>query len=109
MNILFIDSGLPMPDRASADLRMFTILKLLAGQGHQCHYFVINYALLSKKVAPADLTRYRTSLEELGVQVHTQNLDRALLSYDFDVIYFKYFYPAEKRFILSDCFSLMPE
>jgi glycosyltransferase involved in cell wall biosynthesis len=96
MNILFIDTSLPMPDRASADLRMFTILELLAGQGHQCHYFVINYTLLSKKVAPTDLIRYRKSLEELGIHIHTQNLDRALLSNDFDAIYFKYFYPAEK-------------
>ncbi len=96
MNILFIDTGLPMPDRASADLRMFTIVKLLVGQGHQCHYFVINFALWSIKASPADLIRYRNLIEELGIQIHTENLDRILLSYDFNVIYFKYFYPAEK-------------
>ncbi len=97
MNILFIDSGLPMPDRSSADLRMFTILELLARQGHRCHYFVINYAAWSQqKVSPADLSRYRNSLEALGIQIHTHSMDRTLLNYDFDVIYFKYFYPAEK-------------
>ncbi|MGZ8944502.1 MAG: glycosyltransferase [Methylococcaceae bacterium] len=85
-----------MPDRASADLRMSTIVELLLNQGIQCHYFVINYALWSQKVTPTELIRYRKSLEELGVHVHTENLDRILLSCDFDVIYFKYFYPAEK-------------
>lgn len=96
MNILFIDSGLPMPDRASADLRMFTITELLTKNGHQCYYFVINFALWSQKVSQADLTRYRKSLDDLAIPIHTKNLDRALLSQDFDTIYFKYFYPAEK-------------
>lgn len=86
-----------MPDRSSADLRMYTILELLAGQGHQCHYFIINYAGWSQnKVSPADLIRYRNSLDVLGIQLHTHNMDRTLLNYDFDIIYFKYFYPAEK-------------
>jgi len=97
MNILFIDSGLPMPDRSSADLRMYTILELLAGQLHHCHYFVTNYtAWTQNKVSTADLIRYRNSIEALGMQLHTHNMDRILLNYDFDVIYFKYFYPAEK-------------
>ena len=97
MNILFIDSGLPMSDRSSADLRMYTILELLAGQGHECHYFINNYTGWSQnKVSPADLIRYRHSLEALSIQLHTHNMDRTLLNYDFDVIYFKYFYPAEK-------------
>ena len=101
MNILFIDSGLPMPDRSSADLRMYTILELLAGQGHQCHYFIINYTAWSQnKVSPTDLIRYQNSLEALGIQLHTHNMDRTLLNYDFDVIYFKYFYPAEKTIAL---------
>ena len=97
MNILFIDTGLPMPDRASADLRMFSIIEILAKQGLQCHYFVINFALWSLKVSPADLIRYQNLIEELGIQIHTENLDRVLLSINFDVIYFKYFYQAEKR------------
>ena len=97
MNILFIDTGLPMPDRASADLRMSTIIELLIKQGLQCHYFIINYALWSHKTTPTDLIRYRKLLEELGVYIHTENMDRLLLRYHFDVIYFKYFYQAEKR------------
>ncbi len=97
MNILFIDNGLPMPDCSSGHLRMFTIVELLAKQLHQCHYFVIDFASWSQKVSQADLIRYRKQLEELGIQVHTQNLDRILLSYNFDAIYFKYFFPVEKR------------
>jgi glycosyltransferase involved in cell wall biosynthesis len=97
MNILFIDTGLPMPDRASADLRMSTIIELLIKQGLQCHYFIINYALWSHKTTPTDLIRYRKLLEELGVYIHTENMDRLLLGCNFDVIYFKYFYQAEKQ------------
>lgn len=97
MNILFIDNGLPMPDCSAGHLRMFTIVEMLAEQLHQCHYFVVDFRSWAQKVSPADSIRYRKSLEKLGIHVHTQNLDRILLSHDFDAIYFKYFFPAEKR------------
>jgi glycosyltransferase involved in cell wall biosynthesis len=97
MNILFIDTCLPMPDRASGHLRMYTIVELLAEQLHQCHYFVIDFPSWSQKVSPADLIRYRKSLEKLGIHVYTQNLECILLSCNFDVIYFKYFFSAENR------------
>ncbi len=84
-----------MPDRASADLRMFTIVELLAQQGHKCYYNVINYPSWSKQISETDLIRYQTSLENLGTSVCKQNIDIALLNRNYDSIYFKYFYPAE--------------
>ncbi|MBL4780849.1 MAG: glycosyltransferase [Porticoccaceae bacterium] len=97
MKFIFIDNNLPMPDRASADLRMFTIVRLLSKQGHDCHYFVLDASAFKKKYSQVNFSRYKSDLETAGVRVHIKNLDKTLLDHQFDMIYFKYFYPAEKR------------
>lgn len=97
MKILFIDNNLPMPDRASADLRMFTIVKLLAQQNNDCHYFVLDAAHFRQKKPQIDFSKYQSDLESIGLTVHLKNLDKTLIGHQFDVIYFKYFYPAEHR------------
>lgn len=95
MHILFIDTSLPQPDRSSADLRMFTIVKLLRELDQICHYCILYPDLFIKRNSPVAMERYKNELEKVGVIVHTKNIDKILIKNTFDIVYFKYFYPAE--------------
>lgn len=97
MRILFVDAYLPMFDRASADLRMFTVVKLLAAQGHSCIYCAYNAASQRRDLGNTEVARYREALEQEGVTVCLCGLKTVLESRRFDMVYFKYFYAAERN------------
>jgi len=101
VNILFIDAKFPMFDRASADVRMFAIVKLLAEQGHTCSYYVFGATSQQKALGKAEVARYRVALENFGVRIFDNiGFEKILEAQSFDVVFFKYFYPAEKRISL---------
>ncbi len=98
MKILFVDSQYPMFDRASADVRMFAIVRLLREQMHDCHYFVSDIALAESRIGTEEVTRYRDALLRLGVTtIERTGFEQVLAAYNYDVVFFKYFYPAEAR------------
>ena len=67
MNILFVDSQYPMFDRASADVRMFAIVRLLREQVHDCHYYVSDIESAESRIGAKKVARYRDTLGQLGV------------------------------------------
>jgi len=98
MRILFVDSQYPMFDRASADVRMFAIVRLLREQGHDCDYFVSDIGQAEIRIGAEEVGRYRDAL--LGLGVHTLErigFEEVLATSRYDVVFFKYFYPAEAR------------
>lgn len=98
MKILFVDSQYPMFDRASADVRMFAIVRLLREQKHDCHYFVSDIALAESRISAEEVTRYRDALIRLGVTtIERTGFEQVLAAHHYDVVFFKYFYPAEAR------------
>src|SRR5258706_2407441 len=96
MNILFVASKFPMFDRASADLRMFYILKLVVSLGHRCSYYASNGKSQERDLGKSEIVRYITALERIGIEItHDVTFDAILERQRFDMIYFKYFYIAE--------------
>ncbi len=101
MNILFVDSQYPMFDRASADVRMFAIVRLLREQGHDCHYYVSDIESAESRIGAKEVARYRDALGQLGVvTLERTGFERVLAGQSYDLVFFKYFYPAEARIAL---------
>lgn len=101
MNILFVDSQYPMFDRASADVRMFAIVRLLREQGHNCHYYVTDIIASESRTGASNVARYRSALAQIGVEtIERIGFENVLSTYRYDLVFFKYFYPAEQRIAL---------
>lgn len=91
-----------MPDRASADVRMFAIVHLLCEQGHDCHYFVSDIALAESRIGAEEVARYWDALCRLGVAtLERMGFEQVLAAHRYDLVFFKYFYPAESTSHLS--------
>lgn len=98
MKILFVDSQYPMPDRASADVRMFAMVSLLREQGHDCHYYVSDIGSSVSRIGAEEVARYRDALRRRGVgTLERIGFERVLTEQYYDLVFFKYFYPAEAR------------
>lgn len=98
MKILFVDSQYPMPDRASADVRMFAMVRLLREQGHDCHYYVSDIGSAESRIGAEEVARYRDALRHLGLAtLERTGFEQVLADQDYDLVFFKYFYPAEAR------------
>lgn len=98
MNILFVDSQYPCFDRASADVRMFAIVRLFREQGHACDYFASDIGQAETLMGASEVGRYREALQGLGVRtLERMGFEQVLDANRYDVVYFKYFYPAEIR------------
>jgi glycosyltransferase involved in cell wall biosynthesis len=101
MNILFVDSQYPMFDRASADVRMFAMVRLLREQGHDCHYYVSDIGSAESRLGAEEVARYRDALRQLGVStLERKGFEQVLAEQAYDLVFFKYFYPAEARITL---------
>lgn len=87
-----------MFDRNSADLRMFSLVRLLSGQGIDCTYYACNIPSQERSIGETETRKYRLALEDLGVQVMERvGFEGILASSQYGAVYFKYFYPAENR------------
>jgi glycosyltransferase involved in cell wall biosynthesis len=95
MNILFVDSWFPMFDRASVDVRMMGILRLLRDAGHSCVYYVFESKSQEEQIGVAEVARYKHALEQMGLRVVVNvGIDDVLEQDTFDAVYFKYYYSA---------------
>ncbi len=98
MHFLIIDAQYPMFDRASADVRMMAILKLLVEDGHQVDYYAFALEKAIHQLGEAEISRYASGIRAIGVTVVVHpDFESALGSTVYDVVFFKYFYPAESR------------
>jgi glycosyltransferase involved in cell wall biosynthesis len=98
MNFLFVDYQFPMFDRSSADVRMFSVIRMLSQQGHECVYYASNIQLQENKLGKEEVSRYRTALHDIGATtVERKGFEETLSGARFDVVFFKFFFPAETR------------
>jgi glycosyltransferase involved in cell wall biosynthesis len=98
MKILFVDNSFPMPDRASSEVRMYAIVSILASLGVTCSYHVRNTKGKERLYGETEVARHRTALQALGVQTFEKiGLESVLQRNQFDAVFFKYFYTAEKQ------------
>ncbi|MCD2451816.1 glycosyltransferase family 4 protein [Methylicorpusculum oleiharenae] len=89
MKIIIISSQLPMPDRASGDLRFFTILKVLAKNND---ITIATYSSEHQKVTLGDeaYKTYINQLENLSITVSTNCID-IIRESQFDVVWFEFY------------------
>lgn len=92
MHILAITETLPMPDRASGDLRFFTLLGLLA-KHHAVTLCAVNTAGQKKRLGDDAYASYREGLAAQGVSV-AEGLPLLLRKRSWDVVFFEFYQPA---------------
>lgn len=90
MRILAVNYQLPMPDRASGDLRFFSMLSMLAGE-HQVAFWTSQSATGQQAEREGDLGRYTGLLEGAGIKVIVNGFVAALRSEDWDVVLIEFY------------------
>ena len=93
MKILAVADYLPMADRASGDLRFYSILKMLT-ERHSVSFCCHDWQRQRDEVGLDELTRYQTQLEQLGIEVIRSGIPATVKHGRFDVIWFEFYYAA---------------
>ena len=97
MKILIICSQIPMPDRASGDLRFYTLLKLIA-ELHQVTLCPFNLEGQKKGMGETATKGYIEQLEDINVRSGSTDVLTTLRNEQFDLIIFE-FYHTVRRYI----------
>jgi len=87
-----------MPDRASGDLRFFTLLTILAKQHHVTFCDCGSARTQAAELGETTLSAYKDGLESIGVHVSGKGVVAALKTSQFDIVFFEFYYSAS-RFI----------
>ena len=88
--ILFVHDHFPMPDRASGELRLFTMLQILA-KAHQTYFLAIDRDGSTDSLNLEEVTRYRSQVIDSGIEVLDQSIAQALRTDKYDLIIFEFF------------------
>lgn len=88
MRLLVLSSDFPRPDKASGDLRLYTILQLLAGK-HDVVYCAIDNNGLEKKPDEDDVL-----LSAIGIKPGSGNLFETLRVFQPELVWFEFYYLA---------------
>jgi len=97
MNILVITDHVPMPDRASGELRFFSFLKILA-ESHNILLCPFNFEIQQKNIGVEKTVTYVHKAIKIGVVVNNDSILKVLKTHDFDWVMFE-FYHCVERFI----------
>lgn len=90
MKILIISNKVPMPDRASGDLRFYTLLKLLS----EVHHVTLCPLLLkdqTKRIGLAFTNNYIKKLEDINIHLLSMNILTAIRTQPFDLVMFEFY------------------
>ena len=82
-----------MADKASGDLRFYTLLKMLT-ERHAVSFCCHDWQRQRDEVGINELTRYQNQLEELGIEVMRSSIPAALKQGRFEVIWYEFYYAA---------------
>lgn len=82
-----------MADRASGDLRFYTILKMLT-ERHAVSFCCHDWQRQLNEIGESELARYQDQLEKLGIEVIRNGIPAALKQERFDTIWFEFYYAA---------------
>lgn len=94
MRILTISPSLPIPDQASGDLRLFTLLALMA-KSHSVSLCVLYADDQIEEMGTQSYSAYVNAIQSKGVRVST-DLAPLLRSETWDVVLFEFYEPAIK-------------
>jgi glycosyltransferase involved in cell wall biosynthesis len=97
MRVLIICSQIPMPDRASGDLRFYTFLKLIA-ELHEVTLCPFNLEKQNKEMGEAITKGYIEQIETINVHLGATDVLTTLRNEQFDLIIFE-FYHSVQRYI----------
>lgn len=95
MKILIISSQVPMPDRASGDLRFYTLLKLIA-ELHQVTLCPFNLEKQNKEMGDAAIQDYIRQLENINIHLGTTDVLTTLGNQKFDLIIFEFYHYVQR-------------
>jgi glycosyltransferase involved in cell wall biosynthesis len=104
--ILVVASEYPAPDRASGDVRFFSLLKMLS-EAYEISFCAIAQSGQVERLGASDAHRYESDLKKLGVKVLHPGVARALRGGSFDAVLFEFHYVA--RNFIEDVRILQPE
>ena len=88
MRILVIAPYIPMPDRGSGELRLFSLLKILAA----VHRVTLYTWTWGQEVSDGAKLRYQQNLTKEGVLLESDGLRRLLQSERYDAVVFEWYY-----------------
>ena len=88
MNLLVISPYVPMPDRGSGELRLFSLLKMLA-KSNQVTLYTWSWG---QDVSDDEKNRYRENIAAEGIIQESQGLKSLLLRAKFDAVIFEWYY-----------------
>ena len=89
MKILIIAPYIPMADRGSEELRFTEMLRILTA-AHDVTLYV--WSLWGQPVGELDQRRYRSCIEELGVQVRVGHIRQVLRERPYDAVLVEWFH-----------------
>lgn len=92
-NILVISNSLPQSDRASGDLRFFSILRILTTQ---VAVTIVLRNLGNWRNSVRDHARYESMLTEAGVSIYEGSIHSALGASVYDIVFFEFYHPARE-------------
>lgn len=91
MNILVISQNLPMPDRASGDLRFYTLLKLMT-EIHQVTLCPFNLERKNTEMGVINTKVYLDQLKVINVHLGAIDVLTTLGNEQFDVVIFEFYH-----------------
>lgn len=105
-NLLAIHDHYPMPDRASGELRFFTMLRILAAQ-HHVYFSALDRDGSSDGLTPEQSNHYKSQLIAAGVEVLDLPIVLVLQAAKFDMVIFEFFSVAQPYVHLARFFQPM--
>ncbi len=106
MNVLIIADAYPAPDRNSADFRLSRLLAAIAA-GHDVYFVAVGERTQIDALGKEDVSRYRRSLESLGVKVIEGGVMQGLRARTYAAVVFEWFFVA--RDLIDDVRALQPQ
>ena len=98
MKLLIISDKVPMPDRASGDLRFYTLLKLLS-ETHQVTLCPLLLENQTKRMGLASTNGYIKKIEDINIMLHTGDILATIRTQQFDLVMFEFYHCARSFYI----------
>ena len=90
-NILVIAYAMPEPDKASGDLRLFTVLEMLCGFARVS---MVLRDISAWRSVTKDYQRYERLLTDAGVEIMVDGVYAALVAKRYEMVFFEFYHPA---------------
>ena len=92
--LLVLSSGYPMFDRASGDLRLYAILRILARK-HAVLFCAYDPEYQAGRFGDIEVVRYRRAVADLGVTICERPVVDAMRKQELDAVIFEFYFAAE--------------